>query len=244
MTRLVTVGDYQDSKRELLCWDQEETTSIIYQISKKFLEHDPEIKMGSDYYLSKNPNGLNLEDDIKTKLHKLVDFTKKYREEEEPHISHTATVNLVALKVYDVGSTKDSYMAIKLNLGHSRDTRLEKRITPKSVEKLDEIVKLFAEELNKQLEANKERFTKTIKEYKINLEHSKTFPDFAEKLGLGRKESSEDDRHELVGGNYASITKDFGETNITLTQRFDGDFDLHILKIDEAKLRELMERLK
>ena len=241
MTRLVTVGDYQDSKRELLCWDQEETTSIIYQISKKFLEHDPEIKMGSDYYLSKNPNGLNLEDDIKTKLHKLVDFTKKYREEEEPHISHTVTVNLVALKVYDVGSTKDSYMAIKLNLGHSRDTRLEKRITPKSVEKLDEIVKLFAEELNKQLEANRERFTKTIKEYKINLEHSKIFPDFAEKLGFGRKEALEDDMFE---GNYSFITKDFGETNITLTQRFDGDFDLHILKIDEAKLRELMERLK
>lgn len=237
MTRLVTVGDYQDSKRELLCWDQEETTSIIYEISKKFLEHDPEIKIGSDYILRKEPNGINLES-IKTKLHKAVDFTKKYREEEEPHISHTVTVNLVALKVYDVGSTKDSYMAIKLNLGHSRDTRLEKRITPKSVEKLDEIVKLFAEELTKQLKANKERFTKTIKEYKINLEHSKIFPDFAEKLGFGRKEASEDD---MFGGNYASITKDFGETNITLTQRFDGDFDIHVSKIDEKTLRELME---
>jgi len=237
MTRLVNVGDYQDNKRNVLCWDQEETTRIIYEISKKFLEHDPEIKIGSNYYLSKNPNGINLES-IKTELHRLAYFTKEYREEEEPHISHTITVNLVALKIFDAGSNKDSYMAIKLNLGTSRDTRLEKRITPKSVEKLDEIVKLFAEELNKQLEARKESFTKTIKEYKINLEHSKIFPDFAEKLGFGRKEALEDD---MFGGNYSFITKDFGETNIKLSQRFDGDFDIHISKIDEKTLRELME---
>jgi len=122
---------------------------------------------------------------------------------------------------------------------------LKKRITPKSVEKLDEIVKLFVEELNKQLKANKERFTKTIKEYEINLEHSKTFPDFAEKLGFGRKEAEDD----MWGGKYTSINKDFStsiwcKSKINLQQRVDGHFDLNISNIDEEKLRELMRLLK
>jgi len=240
MTKLVTVGDYQESKRDVLCWDEKETTSIIYNITKKFLE-DPDIKIGDDYTLRNNPNGINLES-VKTKLHRHLDFTKKYQEEEELHIAHTITINLVALKIWDAGSTDDSYMAIKLNLGTSRSTRLEKRITPKSVEKLDEIVKLFVEELNKQLKERKENFTKTVREYELNLEHAKIFPDFAEKLGFGRKETSE--YHDYWGkGNYTSINTDFGETEINLQQRVDGDFDIHISKIDEKKLRELLERL-
>lgn len=238
MTKLVTVGDYQDSKRELLCWDQEETTSIIYQISKKFLEHDPEIKIGSDYTLRKEPNGINLES-IKTKLHKAVDFTKQYKSGTS---SYGMSVNLVALKVWDGGSTEDSYMAIKLNLGTSRSTRLEKRITPKSVEKLDGIVKLFVEELSKRLKEQEEYFITSQKEYETNLEHSKTFPDFAEKLGFGRDKSPQvtTEWNHWGIGNYSSIKKDFGETNIHLGQRVDGDFDIHISKIDEEKLKKLL----
>jgi len=242
LTKLVTTGNYTD--RDILCWDQEETISIIHKICKKFLEEDPEIKMGSDYYLSKNPNGLSLES-IKTKLHNHVDFTKSYQSSVAVTVSVSSlsmSVNLVAMQI-----TKDTCMAIKLNLGTSRDTRLEKRITPKSVDKLDEIVKLFVEELNKQIKTRKENFIESEKQYKSNLEHSKTFPDFAEKLGFGRK-----DQHEYSimwgEGNYLSITKEFStsiwcKTNINLKQRVDGYFDIHIEKIDEEILRELIVKL-
>ncbi len=235
MTKLVTTGNYTD--RNILCWDQEETISIIHKIAKKFLEEDPEIKIGSSYYLHNNPKGLSLED-IKLKLHSQVDFTKSLTSSayDGAHdgINHSMTVNLVAMQI-----TKDTCMAIKLNLGTSRSTRTEKRITLKSVDKLDEIVKLFVEELNKQLKERKENFIKMDKDYKSDLEHSKSFPDFAEKLGLGRKEHH---GYDIWGeGNYKAIDKDFGETNIKLEQRVDGDFNIHISKIDGKKLRELMD---
>jgi len=232
MTRLVTTGNYTD--RDILCWDQEETISLIYKISKKFLEYDPEIKVGCDYQLRDKPNWIQLEK-LRTKLCPSVNFTKKYQTGVG---SYGISVNLIAMQI-----TKDTCMAIKLNLGTERSSRLEKRITPKSVEKLDEIVKLFVEELSKRLKAQQEYFIRSQKEYETNLEHSKTFPDFAEKLGFGRDESPQimTEWNHLGIGNYSSIKKDFGETNIRLDQRVDGDFDIQILKIDEKKLRELME---
>ncbi len=232
MTKLVTTGNYTD--RNVLCWDKEETISIINEISKKFVEYDPEIKIGTSYALRDKPNWIQLEN-LRTNLCPSVNFTKKYQTGVG---SYGMTVNLIAMQI-----TKDTSMAIKLNLGTSRDTRLEKRITPKSVEKLDEIVKLFVEELSKRLKAQQESFIKSEKEYKTNAEHSKTFPDFAEKLGFGRDKSPQvtTEWNHWGIGNYSSITKDFGETNIKLQQRVDGDFDIHISKIDEKKLRELME---
>lgn len=236
MTKLVTTGNYTD--RNVLCWDTIETTRIIYEISKKFLEHDPEIKIGSEYYLRDKPNGLNLEDDIKTQFHRNVDFTKKV-----PYQSGSSnyyrSVNLVAMKV-----DKESCMAIKLNLGTSRSSRIEKRITPKSVEKLDDIVKLFADELNKSVKAQAQRFNESKKQYESNLEHSKTFPDFAEKLGFGRKEAPDDGYMGYGAGNYLGIKKEFNGTEIALQQREDGDFNIQLAKLDADKAKKLMELLK
>ena len=59
MTKLVTTGNYTD--RNVLCWDKEETISIIHEISKKFLEYDPEIKIDSSYTLRDKSNEVNLE---------------------------------------------------------------------------------------------------------------------------------------------------------------------------------------
>jgi len=237
MTRLVTTGNYTD--RDILCWDKEETISIINKISKKFLEYDPEIKIGTSYALRDKPNWIQLEN-LRTNLCPSVNFTKQY---ERGISNYGLSVNLVAMQI-----TKETCMAIKLNLGTERLTRLEKRITPKSVEKLDETVKLFVEKLSKRLKEQEEYFIRSQKEYEANLEHSKTFPDFAEKLGFGRDKSPNvtSDWNHLGIGNYASITKDFDGKKIKLQQRVDGDFDIDLSyrKIDEEKLRELMRLLK
>ncbi len=247
---------YQE--RKLKTWTIEETRSVLLKIKKKVMQLEPKIIVESGWSNNKN---LNCNFDIvtrevgsmgNTKRRKIfkdsdVQFTKQSSVAPDGYSTTHESIDVVPIR------GDNGFLSIKLSIGHSRSDyrkdsvtrKLEKRITPTNVDRLDEIIKELVTELQRRFKIVNKNHLDNVKEQQCRNKLSKTFPYVAEKQGFGRKETKNHPYGDGYGeGNYLSIKKDFDGTEIELQQRPDGDFNLRLTKLDSKKVKEIMERLK
>ncbi len=251
---------YQE--RKLKTWTIEETRSVLLQIKKKVLQLDPKftIPIWDKHHRDEEDKKEEINFDIYLLKDRLGSTTKKYIRNGQFEFKKQSAVapdgysttieriDVVPIRAdysYDYG-----FFSIKLSIGHIRDDyrkdsiekKLEKRVTPTNIDRLDEILNELVTELQRRFKISNKNRLDEVRDQQNRIKLSKSFPEFAEKLGFGRNESS---KYMGYGtGNYLNIKKDFDGIEIELQQRPDGDFNLRLTKLNATKVKELMERLK
>lgn len=248
-------------ERKLKSWTIEETRSVLLKIKKKVLQLDTQITIPiwDKNYRNEEDKKDEINFDIDTIKDRFGD-TKKYirngqfefkkQSDVAPDGYSTTSERMDVVPIRAGYGYNYGFFSIKLSIGHSRDDyrkdsidkKLEKRVTPTNIDRLDEIINELVTEFQRRFKVRRERHLIDVKETQSQMKLSKSFPDFAEKIGFGRKET-----HPEMGwgeGNYLNMKKEFNGTEIELQQRPDGDFNLRLTKLDSKKVKELMERLK
>lgn len=250
------------TQRKLKSWTIEETRSVLLKIKKKVLQLEPKItipiwdknhreeedkkdEINFEIYTVKDSYGSSTKKNIRN-----GQFEFKKQSDVAPDGYSTTIERIDVVPIRGGYDYKHGFLSIKLSIGHRRDDyrkdsiekKLEKRVTPTNIDRLDEILNELVTELQRRFKIKRENQLIDVKERQSQEKLSKSFPDFAEKLGFGRKEAP---KYSSLGeGNYLNIKKDFNETEIELQQRPDGDFNLRLAKLNATKLKELLERLK
>jgi len=252
------------TERKLKTWTIEETRSVLLQIKKKILQLDTQITI--PIWNKNHRDEEDKKDEINFDIDTIKDRfgdTKKYIRNGQfefkkqsavaPDGYSTTSERIDVVPIRGGYNSDYGFLSIKLSIGHTRDDyrkdsiekKLEKRVTPRNIERLDEILNELVTEFQRRYKIRSERHLIDVKERQSEAKLSKTFPDFAEKIGFGKKETHTTITESIWGeGNYLNIEKEFNGTEIELQQRSDGDFNLRLVKLNATKVKELMERLK
>ncbi len=250
------------TQRKLQTWTIEETRSVLLKIKKKVLQLDPKLTLEVRDLFNDKKEKIVFNFDIYTVKDMYGSHTKKKIRNGQFNFCKTSAVSpdgysttseqLDVVPIRGGYDYKYGFLSIKLSVGNSRSDyskegltrKLEKRVTPTNIDRLDEILNELVTELQRRFKISRENHLIGVKERESQEKLSKSFPDFAEKLGFGRKETTH--YSSLGEGNYLNIKKESipNGTEIELQQRADGDFNLRFAKLNATAVRELLERLK